>query len=139
DFHAKLADFGLSVLRNNTKTSQSKEEFKEEVGSLYSMAPELFNFPPDYSQSSDIYALGIVYYELATLLVPYHGFAADLIRENVKAGERMPINNQNKTIPQPFIDLINHCWVNDPKKRPSALDVLKFIYPFVSDQLSGHA
>jgi serine/threonine-protein kinase 24/25/MST4 len=61
----KIGDFGsvaqLSVERNMRET---------QIGSLYWMAPELFEMKP-YSNECDIWAVGIILFELAERRVPY--------------------------------------------------------------------
>ena len=69
NFCARITDFGLTtVLRNNslsmTITAQTG------VGTLRWMAPELFEDGSRPSKASDIYALGMVAYEVGSHYVP---------------------------------------------------------------------
>jgi serine/threonine protein kinase len=54
DGRVKLADLGISV----EQATQSKREY-DTAGTLPFMAPELFDEPPRFGPSSDIYALGL--------------------------------------------------------------------------------
>ncbi len=66
---AKIGDFGLakvkSVAKSRARTNSSG------VGSLLWMAPELFNLEVRFSNASDIYALGMVLYEIMTHKTPF--------------------------------------------------------------------
>ncbi|MEO1442712.1 MAG: serine/threonine-protein kinase, partial [Chloroflexota bacterium] len=64
----KVMDFGLSLL----KSESSKDIFASTVGTLAYMSPELLQ-GEDYTVSSDLYAVGIVAYELCTGQHPYMG------------------------------------------------------------------
>ena len=62
-FSARIADFGLtSVLRNHSLSMTITAPAG--LGTLRWMAPELFEDDPRPSKASDIYALGMVTYEV---------------------------------------------------------------------------
>jgi len=74
-FSARIADFGLtSVLRNHSMSISVTAPARG--GTLRWMAPELFNDGSHPSKSSDIYALGMVTYEV--------GLHCTLCRINLK-------------------------------------------------------
>lgn len=59
------------------------------AGSLPWMAPELFHRRPDFSTASDIYATGLVFYEIAARTLPFADAAdAMIIPAWIQAGER---------------------------------------------------
>ena len=64
---AKLSDFGLSKIKQET-SSQSSQAAK---GTPQWMAPELFDDEPQVTKASDIYSLGMVYWELASRAIPF--------------------------------------------------------------------
>ena len=57
---AKITDFGLSVIKSATQTSVKMDE----SGTVQYMAPESFGLAPLFSTKSDVYAFGILYWEL---------------------------------------------------------------------------
>jgi hypothetical protein len=63
-------------------------------------------------------------WELATLSIPYSGKSKFQILISVVAGDRLPIP---KDCPSTFAHLIQWCWDQDIKKRPSCLDILGYI------------
>jgi predicted ATPase len=62
----KLLDFGLSVLTGRTMEHLTQTT----AGTMAYMAPELFQGEP-YSQASDLYALGLIAFELFSGKFPY--------------------------------------------------------------------
>ena len=59
--HIKIGDFGLSrILRHTMDMTQAQ------LGTQTHMAPEIFNEEP-YRTKADIWALGVVLYQMATL------------------------------------------------------------------------
>ena len=61
----KVGDFGISkVLENTTQVAMTV------VGTPYYMAPESCQSQP-YTSKSDVWALGIIIYELCTLKQPF--------------------------------------------------------------------
>jgi serine/threonine protein kinase len=66
--HVWLIDFGLA---NNIEGVSNRTDTNHFLGTPYYMAPELVEKPA--STSSDIYALGVVVYEMLTGTVPFTG------------------------------------------------------------------
>jgi len=111
--HLRISDFGLSV-KNVSSVTVTTSSF---VGSLPWMAPELFGLGTKFSEECDVYAFGMLLWEIASRQQPYSDVSSELVRENVKAGERLPIP---KDTPIGFSTLIEQCWNQDPSKRPLA-------------------
>lgn len=70
DMVVKIGDFGLATVK--TRWSGGKQ-FQQPSGSILWMAPEVIRMQEDtpYSFQSDVYAYGIVLYELLTGQLPY--------------------------------------------------------------------
>ena len=68
----KIGDFGLA---KSKKSSKSIKRNHSPTGTLYWMAPEIFNPGKanrnPYTQASDVYAFGIVLYEIFSGQLPY--------------------------------------------------------------------
>lgn len=110
----KISDFGLAKAAEAHTRSKT---FKGWGTSLY-MAPEAW----DYSENTiqmDIYAMGIVFYELATLHYPYAPLpqSDEECREAhlLKAAERVEQFNPN--LPPNLISIINRMLAKRPNER----------------------
>lgn len=74
--HASLADFGLARLAIDSGCEVSLTQTRQAMGTLNYMAPEQWENPKTVDHRADIYALGILLYELLTGRVPRGSFPA---------------------------------------------------------------
>lgn len=73
----KIADFGLAKLTTGRATDYTMTALtapQQVMGTLHYMAPEQFERPADVDHRADIYALGVVLYELLTGELPLGRF-----------------------------------------------------------------
>ncbi len=123
-YKAKLTDFGLSKVKAETKSHAlaTKTNSKDSVGTIQWMAPELFSRRAIFTQKSDIYSLGVTFWELASRSIPFSdALDASLIKDWVKEGDRedIPVD-----CPPAFGTLIQQCWDGEPSKRPDTNGVI---------------
>ena len=125
DFHAKWCDFGLAALKLHTKTTNNSES-QSPVGTIHWMAPELFSRKTSSpSTASDIWALGMVYFELASRAIPYAtAMDRDQIREWIKEGDGEDIPEECKKESPLLANLMERCW-KDRTLRPTAVEIVR--------------
>jgi tRNA A-37 threonylcarbamoyl transferase component Bud32 len=80
--HVSLADFGLARLAVDSGCEVSLTQTRQAMGTLNYMAPEQWDNPKTVDHRADIYAMGILLYELLTGRVPRGSFppASSLVR-----------------------------------------------------------
>jgi len=123
NYNAKLSDFGLSKVKSETKAiSTANKTDKDSVGAIQWMAPELFKLKPMYTTKSDIYSLGITFWELAARKLPYSEVDKNVIPISVLQGKREEIPEE---CPEKMAQLIRDCWETSPEKRPDAKDIVE--------------
>jgi serine/threonine protein kinase/TPR repeat protein len=126
NYRAKLADFGLSKIKAESRTSSSK---RQTVGTCAWSGPEILQ-PRDrgekipYSPQSDMYSYGMVLWEIASKKTPFSDAESDMqiCHWVVNRGTRETIPDDT---PELVAKLIQACWDADPKKRPLAADAVK--------------
>ncbi len=117
---AKLTDFGVSKSVDPTSTFAGST--MGGAGSLMWMAPELHRRPAAPSPAADVYAFGMVMYELCTGCQPWaaelqaSGVSPMMVTAWVLDGRRPSIPDH---VPQPEANLVRQCWHATPSQRPS--------------------
>jgi serine/threonine protein kinase len=123
---AVVMDFGLAyeVRSVTTETATDVDADDEMVGTPEYMAPEQFAGEP-ITPASDIFALGVVMYELATGKAPFP--ANNTLQAAVQRGRKPPPPSSiQKGLPPSCDQVVGKCLEFDPKKRyQSASQVAK--------------
>ena len=113
----KVGDLGVS------SGSLSKGKLANtQIGTPFYMSPEIWANKP-YDDKSDIWALGCILYELAALKPPFNGRDISDLSKKVQAGTFTPIPS---TFSKDLHSLISACLQVNPKRRPSADELLAF-------------
>ncbi|KAF9160286.1 hypothetical protein DFQ26_005692, partial [Actinomortierella ambigua] len=116
----KLCDFGLAVVKNSSG-SHTTEVMR---GTIRWLAPELLRAAkPSYTNKSDIYALGMVMWEMAAMCtIPFKTINNSLVMaEAVHGGEREQLPDNTPPDYQRWVAL---CWRQNPLDRPQAHEVV---------------
>jgi serine/threonine-protein kinase CTR1 len=122
----KVCDFGLAEIRRETSLQSAAFPSFQTVGSFYWKAPELLLPHGRHTKQSDVYSLGIVYWELATERIPWDEYEDEtIILIQVKIGERPTIPSD---IPEQYKQLIQDAWNHDSQKRPTCFQLMERIY-----------
>ena len=122
----KLGDFGIAKGFKNTW-----EKAKTKVGTPYYLSPEIINSKP-YDLKSDIWALGVLLYEMMTFKMPFNANSLPSLSLKIIRGYyQSPPSSYSKEL----IDLVKRCLNLDPKKRPNAESILKL--PFIKKRIFG--
>lgn len=112
----KICDFGTAHFVNDNKTRA--------LGTLSYVAPELFDdMLPD--EKSEIWSLGIIFYELCTLVHPFEPFATDkeLIKK-IKAGLFKSLNCRLGGYSYNMQELVEYMLQTNPDNRKTLSTIL---------------
>jgi serine/threonine protein kinase len=119
----RIADFGLAkVVTAGVKMTMA-------IGSPMYMAPELYDDDEAYSLSVDVYAFGIILYNIFTAEQVFKVGEEPLrsplmLMMKVVNGDRFA---RQRGIPDQFWDLITSCWAKVPADRPSFEAIVKLM------------
>ena len=111
DGYVKIGDYGLSkfisVSRHSAQTAS--------IGTVHYMAPEVGS--GNYHRGIDIYALGVMLYEMLLGRVPYQGSSmGEVLMKHLTA---QPVVDE---LPEPFGGVIRKALAKDPNDRYQTVD-----------------
>jgi serine/threonine protein kinase len=115
-----LTDFGIAAV---FKTGNDALKITS-GGSLFCMSPQQLNGQSPHP-SDDIYALGVLFYELFTGYPPFY---PDITRERILQEAPIPVNRRlsqmaiEARIPGPMEDLIGSMLAKIPDDRPASME-----------------
>ena len=117
DGSLKILDFGIATAKGSAQLTQANNV----MGSVHYLAPELAKGEPA-SPQSDIYALGIVFYEMLTGDVPFKADqAVQIALQHMR--EPMPsVRKANSNVPQSVENIIIRATAKNPKLRYQSCD-----------------
>ena len=114
---ARVADFGMSKINHELSTDKQDDC----AGSPAYMAPE--RFYGQYSPASDLYAVGILLFELVVGLRPFSGLPGELLKAHINQAVVIP-----ETVPFLLRSTITKAMQKLPSNRfSSATEMLKSV------------
>ena len=117
----KIIDFGLS----RTRCLGSMQSSGGVGGTPHYMAPEQIRGAPP-APSMDIYALGVLFYELVTGELPFTGTAAEVMQSHVHVEPPSPSSRLPEPLPEELEAVIAKSLRKDPARRHATIG--HFIY-----------
>lgn len=115
DPHVVICDFGLCQLFGEDGHGHGAPVG---MGTASYMSPNVIN-GEKYEASDDVYSYGVLLYEIFTGCVPYNGMRAMQVMFHVSTRGARPTCKHDVQIPGVIRDVIEDCWAEDRKKRPS--------------------
>lgn len=119
----RIADFGLA------KVMVNKVDMTMVVGTPFYMAPEIFaDGEETYTVSVDVYAFAFVMYKMFSNLVQFADLKAirspQQYLRKIEQGQR-PL--KPASIPEPYWELIQKCWDQNPSDRPTFEQITEYL------------
>lgn len=112
DGQIKITDFGIAMALNATQLTQTNSV----MGSVHYLPPEQAAGKGCTIQS-DIYSMGIIFYELLTGELPFKGDSAVEIALKQMKDPLPDVHKMNKDIPQSIENIILKATAKNPKNR----------------------
>lgn len=118
----KLIDFGLTKHLPDPKRVSPQGPFSTTSGMVLGtplyMSPEQCEGKAHIDERADIYALGVVFYEMLTGAPPFTGDPAEVRMAHI--GQRPSPMSRRVRMPRPLDELIARCLSKAPARRPSS-------------------
>jgi len=114
EYQVKIVDFGVAKVKNSQVADLSPGT--SVAGSAFYMAPEQYEGRP--CQESDIFAFGVIVYEMLTGRRPFNPPTQYRILETIRAGVRICPQDLRPAIPDKAQELILKALSYEPAARP---------------------
>ena len=130
---AVVTDFGVAKAISASRQQQGIQTsaptmtgIGTSLGTPAYMAPEQAAADPSTDHRADLYALGIVAYEMLTGAPPFHGRSPQALLAAQLSEKPAPLTSRRYDVSLPLSTLIMQCLEKEPAKRPkNANDVLR--------------
>ncbi len=111
----KVLDFGACLFP--TIAERSAKEVRMLIGTPHYMAPEQIVSKADVGAPSDVWALGVIFYEMLVGETPFEAETANAVLNLVKTRDVPPLREQCKTAPVELEEVIAKCTKRDRLER----------------------
>jgi serine/threonine-protein kinase len=109
----KLMDFGIARVKRATKLTRTGYT----MGTVYYMAPEQILTPDKIDQRTDLYSIGVMFYEMLTGVVPFQGDTEyEILDKHVKV-KPPDVRSLVASLPPALDRIIQKALEKDPEKR----------------------
>ena len=123
NFYPKISDFGLSKIVNEDSKYLRPRSIVDYKGTKIYSAPEIHQFN-DYTKAGDVYSFALITYEILSSENPANSYNEVTIIQEIHSGKRPSLTPD---IHYSLRDLIEKCWSNDPKDRPTFDEIVNYI------------
>lgn len=117
DGHIKLADFGIAKAKTSIDPMEKTPMMM--MGKKHYMSPEQI-LALDVDARSDVFAVGVVLFELLALEPLFYEDETDLLIDEVTWRPLPNVREVLPTIPAPIEDILTRALDRDPARRPTA-------------------
>lgn len=128
----KILDFGISKATGAAAVGQMNlTDSATVLGSPLYMSPEQMRSARNVDARSDIWALGVILYELLAGKVPFDGETVTELCLKVVIEKERPLADQRPEVPTALTEIVHRCLAKDPNERyPSVAALADALDPF---------
>ncbi|MDB4994011.1 MAG: Serine/threonine-protein kinase pkn3 [Myxococcaceae bacterium] len=137
--HIKVLDFGISKMLDNSGEHEMKLTHSSAVmGSPYYMSPEQLRSSASADRPADIWALGVVLYELLTGRVPFMAESAPALYAMLLVDKPRSPRELRPDMPKELAAVILRCLERKPEDRFASIgDLASALEPFAPASMVG--
>jgi serine/threonine-protein kinase len=118
----KILDFGIAKLMYSAEPLPIQTGGA--IGTPFYMAPEQARGDKAVDERIDVYALGVILYELLSGEKPHPGDCGNAVLAHVLTKSAVPLDTVRSGLPPPLVDLVHRALAFDPRCRPPTVRAL---------------
>jgi serine/threonine protein kinase/tetratricopeptide (TPR) repeat protein len=122
--HALVMDFGVAKAVSEATGRQTITTLGVAIGTPAYMAPEQVAADPHIDHRADIYAVGVLAYELLVGRPPFTGATPQQVLAAHVTTAPEPVTAQRPAVPAPLAQLVMRCLEKKPADRPQTAEEL---------------
>ena len=134
----KVLDFGISKAQGSSALAASPSALtstKAMLGSPLYMSPEQLRSSKSVDHRADIWAIGVILYELTTGQLPFLGDSLGELFANILETDPAPLRNHVPDVAPGLEQVVLRCLQRRPEQRfQSAAELIQALTPFASAQ-----
>jgi eukaryotic-like serine/threonine-protein kinase len=137
----KVLDFGISKIQNPTAFTEADPTLTASgsvLGSPAYMSPEQIRSGKATDARSDVWAMGVILYELIAGQSPFVGETIGDTLVKIASEPAPALKSLAPDIPQPVADLVARCMIRDPEQRTGSIaELARGLQPFAAVDMSA--
>lgn len=115
----KVVDFGIAKFDSGTETEVGQTTVGKFLGTALYASPEVCQMAGEVSAKSDVYALGVILYEMLAGKPPFHAPQPGMVIGMHLFKEPPPLSQAAPQTPESLCELIHLLLDKSPERRPS--------------------
>jgi len=124
----KILDFGLAKIRAQVDAAQTETEVI--FGTPKYMAPEQLKSTAHAGPEADVWALGVLLYQMVGGRRPFDGPIVSVIIADILTKDAQPLRELRPDVPAALEAAIAQCMSREPRERPTAPELASMLAPF---------
>lgn len=132
----KIVDFGLSKVNNIDMSKISHHG--DLIGTPIYMSLEVMENSDNFTEKSDIYSLGVLFYQILTGEYPFNGKSTHDLYKHLILGKYKDAKDINNNIPMEINNLINNMLKKDPNLRYDLKTIINILSKYINFDLNGN-
>ena len=135
--HALVTDFGVAKALSRSTGTGPMTTVGVALGTPTYMAPEQAAGDPDIDARCDLYALGVIGYEMLTGHPPFTGFTPQQVLAAQLTEDPVPVNTHRNEIPPALAHAVMRCLEKEPQNRWASATEFVGVLEGISTPSSG--
>jgi len=119
----KILDFGIAKLLGESGDA-APIHTGAAIGTPFYMAPEQVRGDATLDERVDVYALGVIFYELLSGQKPHPGDSGNTVLAHVLTQPPVPLDELCPRLPRAVVDLVHRALAFEPRDRPASVRAL---------------